>query len=158
MASREPEVGRTPHPQPKDLRMYQDDYEMDDNDPRNARVRIVRRPGALRPGTYPATRPYYPAPAPMYPPAPAVYPAYQPAPMIVQRPAQRIADLPTGEVLALAAQAFAALQSLPASPNPVGDTETDLANLISYQGALATHAKRDEQLRTLGSLLVRILK
>jgi hypothetical protein len=29
---------------------------------------------------------------------------------------------------------------------------------MTYQGALAQHAKRDEQLRTLGNLLVRILK
>ncbi len=135
--------------------MDQDFIEMDDSDPRNARVRVIRHPGTLRPGTYPARRPYYPAPAPMY--QPAIYPAYQPAPMIVQRPAHRIADLPTGEVLALAAQAFAALQSLPASPNPIGDTETDLANLIAYQSALATHAKRDEQLRTVGSLLAKLL-
>ena len=119
-----------------------------DDDTRNARVRIVRHPGAMRPGMYPA-------PAPMY--QPAVYPAYQPAPVIVQRPARRIADLPTGEVLALAAQAFAALQSLPAAPAPVGATGTDVANLITYQSALATHAKRDEQLRTVGALLAKLL-
>jgi hypothetical protein len=29
---------------------------------------------------------------------------------------------------------------------------------VTYQTALATHAKRDEQLRTAGTLLVRILK
>jgi hypothetical protein len=129
------------------------------DDPRNARVRVVRNPAALRPGVFPAPmRPYpgmYPAPAPMY--QPAAYPAAYSQPVIVQRPARRFADLPTGEVLALAAQAFAALQSLPASPAPVGDVETDVSNLIAYQSALATHAKRDEQLRTVGSLLSKLL-
>jgi hypothetical protein len=47
---------------------------------------------------------------------------------------------------------------LPAAPTGQGDASTDLENLVTYQGALATHAKRDEQLRTLGNLLVRILK
>ncbi|MBZ0238988.1 MAG: hypothetical protein K8M05_42145 [Deltaproteobacteria bacterium] len=143
--------------------MDQDLIEVEDADPRNARVRVIRHPAALRPGTYP-TRPYAPAayPPSMYFPAtsyqPAVFPGYgTSSPMIVQRPPRRFADLPTGEVLALAAQAFAALQSLPASPNPVGDTETDVANLIAYQSALATHAKRDEQLRTVGSLLAKLL-
>jgi hypothetical protein len=135
--------------------MDQDLIEFDDGDPRNARVRVVRHPGAMRPGTYPMRYPApYAAPSPTY--QPAIYPAYQ-QPMIVQRPARRFADLPTGEVLALAAQAFAALQSLPASPAPVGDVETDVSNLIAYQSALATHAKRDEQLRTVGALLSKLL-
>ena len=149
--------------------MDQDEILIDDGDVRNARVRVVRHAPALRPGTYPATpvasavapaRYYppataYPAPAPMY--QPAMYPAtYSSTPVIVQRP-RRFADLPTGEVLALAAQAFAALQALPAAPAPVGATETDVANLITYQSALATHAKRDEQLRTVGALLAKLL-
>ena len=139
--------------------MDQDEILIDDGDTRNARVRVVRhQPGMLRPGTYPQ-RPFYPAaypaPAPMY--QPAVYPGYgSPQPVIVQRP-RRIADLPTGEVLALAAQAFAALQSLPAAPAPIGSTETDVANLITYQSALAQHAKRDEQVRTLGGLVARLV-
>ncbi|MBE7453842.1 MAG: hypothetical protein HS111_34730 [Kofleriaceae bacterium] len=133
----------------------------DDGDPRNARARIVRHPGVLRPGQYPAPARQYPVayPQPAYQPAPMyqpqVYPTYQ-APVIV-RSRSRIADLPTGEVLALAAQAFAALQSLPAAPAPVGSTETDVSNLITYQSALAQHAKRDEQLRTVGALLSKLL-
>lgn len=134
--------------------MDQDEIIIDDGDPRNARARIVRHhPGMLRPGTYPAPMRHYAAPQPMY--QPAVYPTYQ-APVIVQRQ-RRIADLPTGQVLELAAQAFAALQSLPAAPAPVGATETDVANLITYQSALAQHAKRDEQLRTVGALLSKLL-
>ncbi len=160
MASREPGVGRTPQPPTERISMDQDDFYTDDT--RNARVRVIRHPAALRPGTYPApVRAYPPAvysPAPMY--QPAVYPGYAPAPMqapvIVQR-STRFADLTNGEVIALAAQAFAALQSLPASPAPVGDVETDVSNLIAYQSALATHAKRDEQLRTVGALVAKLL-
>jgi len=95
---------------------------------------------------------YQPAVYPGYAPAPT----YAPAPVIVQR-STRFADLTNGEVIALAAQAFAALQALPASPAPVGDVETDVSNLISYQSALATHAKRDEQLRTVGALVAKLL-
>ena len=48
--------------------------------------------------------------------------------------------------------------SLPGAPTAVGSVELDVENLVMYQSALATHAKRDEQLRTLGSLLGRILR
>jgi hypothetical protein len=64
----------------------------------------------------------------------------------------------TGELIDTAIQILAAIQPLPAAPTGQGDAGTDLENLVTYQGALATHAKRDEQLRTLGNLLVRILK
>lgn len=143
--------------------MDQDEILIDD--PRNARVRVVRHPSTLRPGTYPvaASRlipapyqaPYYqPAPMMAYPPsgyAPATY-----ATTVVPR-ATRFADLSTGEVLALAAQAFAALQPLPAAPVVLGKVDDDLSNLITYQAALAVHAKRDEQLRTVGALIAKFL-
>ena len=64
----------------------------------------------------------------------------------------------TGELIDTAIQILAAITPLPAAPTGQGDASTDLENLVTYQGALATHAKRDEQLRTLGTLLVRILK
>ena len=149
--------------------MEMDDIIIDDGDPRNARVRVVRHPSTLRPGTYPAAMPQRPVyPAAPYPAAypvtqyPAAYPVAQyPAPgyqspVIVQRP-RRFMDLPTGEVLALAAQAFAALQPLPAAPVALGKADDDVSNLITYQSALATHAKRDEQLRTLGALVAKLL-
>lgn len=69
-----------------------------------------------------------------------------------------LGDLTTGEVVELAAQILAAIQPLPAAPTAAGEVETDVENLVIYQTALATHAKRDEQLRTLGSLLGKILK
>ena len=69
-----------------------------------------------------------------------------------------IGDLTTGEVVEIAAQILAAIQPLPAAPPAAGEVETDGETLVIYQTALATHAKRDEQLRTLGSLLGKILK
>ena len=137
--------------------MDQDDIIIDDGDPRNARVRVVRQPVGLRPGTYPmrALPAAYQQPVAM----PYGY-GYAPAPVYVQptvaRP-KRFLDMPTGEVLALAAQAFAALQPLPAAPQALGKADDDVTNLITYQSALATHAKRDEQLRTIGALLAKLL-
>ena len=64
----------------------------------------------------------------------------------------------TGELIDTAVQILAAITPLPVAPTAVGEETTDVENLVTYQGALATHAKRDEQLRTLGTLLVRILK
>jgi hypothetical protein len=64
----------------------------------------------------------------------------------------------TGELIDTAIQILAAIQPLPAAPVAQGESGLDVENLVTYQGALATHAKRDEQLRTLGNLLVRILR
>ncbi|MDX2089714.1 MAG: hypothetical protein SFX73_17795 [Kofleriaceae bacterium] len=64
----------------------------------------------------------------------------------------------TGELIDMGIQALAAIQSLPAAPVAQGEAGVDVENLITYQGALWQHAKRDEQLRTLGGLLARILK
>jgi hypothetical protein len=64
----------------------------------------------------------------------------------------------TGELIDTGIQLLAAIQPLPAAPVAQGEPGVDVENLVTYQTALATHAKRDEQLRTLGSLLVRILR
>ena len=37
------------------------------------------------------------------------------------------------------------------------DTNVDVGNLVTYQAALAQHAKRDEQVRTLGSLVSKLV-
>jgi hypothetical protein len=81
-------------------------------------------------------------------------------PVIVPRPAQPrgFAGLSTGEIIELAAQVLAAIQPLPGAPSAVGSVETDVENLVIYQTALANHAKRDEQLRTLGSLVAKLLR
>ena len=135
--------------------MDQDDIIIDDGDPRNARVRVVRQPTPLRPGTYPTAIRMAPPAYQTAPTVPYVY-AYPPAAYQAPR-SRRFLDMPTGEVLALAAQAFAALQPLPAAPVALGKVDDDVTNLITYQSALATHAKRDEQLRTIGALLAKLL-
>jgi hypothetical protein len=91
--------------------------------------------------------------------APAVGYA-QPQVIYAQQPASFASrfGLTTGELLDTGIQILAAIQSLPVAPVAQGEAAVDVENLVTYQTALATHAKRDEQLRTLGNLLVRILK
>ncbi len=60
--------------------------------------------------------------------------------------------LSTGILIEAGAQALAAIQPLPNPPLATGRVETDVGNMILYQQALAQHAKRDEQIRTIGSL------
>lgn len=84
----------------------------------------------------------------------------QPQVIVAQQPASFASrfGLTTGELIDTGIQILAAITPLPAAPVTQGQVETDVENLVTYQKALATHAKRDEQLRTLGSLLVRILR
>jgi hypothetical protein len=118
-----------------------------DDDERNARpVMAPRRP--TYGGRVPARPVYYqaaPQPAVIYQPAPALRPA-------------GLAGMTTAELVEVGAQVLAAIQPLPAAPTAIGEVETDVENLVIYQTALATHAKRDEQLRTLGGLLARLLR
>jgi hypothetical protein len=82
-----------------------------------------------------------------------------PRQIVVQgAPRRGFGGLNTGELIEMAAFILAAIQPLPPAPTGQGHTETDVENLVIYQTALATHAKRDEQLRTLGGLLARLLK
>jgi len=62
-----------------------------------------------------------------------------------------------GQLIDLVAQIFAALMPLPAAPTATSDAVTDVGNLITYQGALASYAKRDEQVRTLGNLVTKLV-
>ena len=62
-----------------------------------------------------------------------------------------------GQVIDMVAQIFAALMPLPAAPSVTGDADTDSGNTILYQTALAQYAKRDEQVRTLGNLIVKLV-
>jgi hypothetical protein len=89
-------------------------------------------------------QPYYAPSAPYYAPAPSSI-------------ASRF-GMTTGELIDTGVQLFAAILPLPAAPTAQGEAVTDVENLMTYQGALAQHAKRDEQLRTLGSLLLRVLR
>jgi hypothetical protein len=63
----------------------------------------------------------------------------------------------TGQLIDLIAQVFAALNPLPAQPVATSDPSTDVGNLILYQGALASYAKKDEQIRTLGHLVGKLV-
>jgi hypothetical protein len=93
-----------------------------------------------------------PAAAPMY------YrpPAYQ-APMAQGTLGGLLGNLTAGTLVELVAQAIAALQSLPAAPVATKDVGTDVGNMILFQNALAQHAKRDEQLRTIGHLVAKLV-
>ena len=62
-----------------------------------------------------------------------------------------------GQLVDLVAQIFAALMPLPAAPVATADSATDVGNLILYQSSLASYAKRDEQVRTLGNLVTKLL-
>ncbi|MCW5803922.1 MAG: hypothetical protein KIT31_16225 [Deltaproteobacteria bacterium] len=66
-------------------------------------------------------------------------------------------NVSAAQLVDLVAQIFAALMPLPAAPTATADTSTDIGNLITYQTALATYAKRDEQVRTLGNLVTKLL-
>jgi len=118
--------------------------------PPSTRPTVIQGAGVTRP--YPAPQPYYPAPQPYYPTAQPTVVYHQPATF------PGLGGMSTAELVDVAAQILAAIQPLPAAPTAAGDVETDVENLVIYQGALATHAKRDEQLRTLGSLLARFLR
>ena len=148
-------------------------------DSRNARQHPSQAPG-WRPSSSggPANSPsrtviVNPSPAPGYPPAayvrpmapgvyPAAYPGY-PMPYPGQTfPGQSalaglFGSMPVGQILEMVAVAFAALSPLPSAPTATRDTNTDVGNLILYQGALALHAKRDEQIRTIGNLVSKLV-
>ena len=94
--------------------------------------------------------------------APVGYPRPMAYPGAPGYPAQNalaglFGSMTTGQVVDMVAMLFAAIQPLPAAPSATRDTATDVGNLILYQGALAAHAKRDEQVRTLGGLVSRLV-
>ena len=90
-------------------------------------------------------------------------PPAQPQPQIIYAaPPQTTASALLGRVtpgvlVDLVAQIFAALMPLPAAPVATDTAATDVGNLILYQSALASYAKRDEQVRTLGNLVTKLL-
>ena len=63
----------------------------------------------------------------------------------------------TGQVIDMVAQIFAALMPPPAAPVATSDTATDVGNLMLYQAAVTQYAKRDEQVRTLGNLVTKLV-
>ena len=126
-------------------------------DTRNADSRDHRtqgggsRPSAWNPA--PPSRTVYVPGRPMAS-APAQMVYAQPAP---QPLATFFGKLTTGQVIELVAGLFAMLQPLPSAPVATRDAVTDIGNLILYQGAIAQHAKRDEQIRTIGNLVAKLV-
>jgi len=152
---------------------YADIYYVDEN--RNATTRDHRAdnrpgtPGWIRPHL--PTRTVYVAPPASRPVAQQVAPMIYPQQQFFAQPqlmypqgfpqqstaAALFGKLTTGQIVEMVAQAFAALQTLPGAPVATRETSTDIANLILFQNALAQHAKRDEQVRTLGSLVAKLV-
>ncbi|HEY1550178.1 MAG TPA: hypothetical protein VGG28_20260 [Kofleriaceae bacterium] len=62
-----------------------------------------------------------------------------------------------GQLIDVIAQIFAAVMPLPSAPTATTDPATDIGNLITYQSALASYAKRDEQVRTIGNLVTKLI-
>jgi len=141
--------------------MDEDEVILLDDDERNAFTRrrrpsrVVRRPGG-RSIVVPASR------------RPTIirHTGGESADVFDRRPSQVVVapsrpllgGFATGELIEMATQVIAAIQPLPAAPTAQGETGIDVENLVTYQTALAAHAKRDEQLRTLGNLVGRLLR
>jgi len=123
--------------------------------PQPAGRMFIQSTGGQRPMNYPAGQPMiYPAGQPM---------AYGPnTPQVIYVPQSGalgglFGKLTTGQVIDMVAQVFAVLQPLPAPPNALGDAAADVGNSIKYQEALAEYAKRDEQVRTIGNLISKLV-
>ncbi len=116
-----------------------------------------RHPGS---GT-PVIRPGQPVRTMVAQPA-RVYTPQQMSPQIIYAGSPSVASSVLGrisgaQIVDLVTQIFAALMPLPAAPVGTTDTSTDVQNMITYQTALAQHAKRDEQVRTLGNLILKLI-
>lgn len=128
---------------------------------------------------YPPAQPQYAAPYPPqyaapYPPQYATpyppqygYPPYAapygaPSPYYATAPGMNgllglLGNGSIGPLVEMGTAGFAALQELPPAPTATDDVATNLQNILIYQTALANHAKRNERVRTLGSLVGKLL-
>jgi hypothetical protein len=126
-------------------------------DTRNADHRTQQGGWPWRPGqpvrtmTAQPAQVYSQAPAPQQPQIVYAYPPQHPG------AAHVFGKMTSGQLIDLVAQVFAALMPLPAKPVATADASTDVGNLILYQDALAQYAKRDEQVRTLGNIVTKLL-
>jgi hypothetical protein len=115
---------------------------------------LTGRPGAVTIGPGTGSPPIRTQPAIVR------YPHGQTRPIMVAQPDRTslLGGLAIGQIIDMATQLLAALQPLPAAPVSTADVAKDVGNMVLYQTALANHAKRDEQLRTLGSLVGQLVK
>ena len=125
-------------------------------DTRNADHRTQQGGTPWRPGARPVQT--------VYAQPSRVYTQQQAQPQIIyaQPPQTALASnifgkVTAGQLVDLVAQIFAALMPLPGAPVATDSAATDVGNLILYQSALASYAKRDEQVRTLGNLVTKLL-
>jgi hypothetical protein len=109
-------------------------------------------PGPMAPSPY-ASSPYGFTPPP-YGMPPMYYGMYNETPSVLQA---MFGKITLGQLVELGTQVYAAAQKLPTAPTAVPDVGDNFANLITYQSALASHAKRDEQVRTLGALIGKLV-
>lgn len=132
-----------------------DDYETyylldEDDDMRNARVRRHgNRPSGL-------IRHRGPTGVRVVRPARPVVVAQPAEPVMAATSGGILGNLDRSELIEIAAQVLSALMPLPAAPVTTGDAR-DISNQTLYLTALAIHAKRGEQLRTLGSVIGKLL-
>ena len=132
-------------------------------DTRNADSRDHRRPGTATSSSSGPWRAIAPPPSrtivvpqsAQVAQAPIVY--AQPLPQQQSPFGTLFGKLTAGQAIEIVTQLFASLQPLPAAPVPTRNSDTDSGNLILFQDALAKHAKRDEQVRMVGSLVARLM-
>ena len=77
------------------------------------------------------------------------------APMPLER--RLFGSFTTSEAVEAAAEVMSALQALPVAPIATGKLDVDVENLTLYHAAVAAHFKRVEQVRTIGSLLAKLI-
>ena len=137
---------------------YTEIYFLEDDDVRNAPRRTSTdhrgpsRPGRVLVGTAP--RPRAPRPAVVARPARVVEAQSE---TLVPAKSGPFANVTTGQLVELATMIIAAIMPLPAAPVVQGEAKTDMTNQLAYTSALALHAKRDEQLRTVGALVGKLV-
>jgi hypothetical protein len=126
---------------------------------------VQTMPAATMPAQVYTPAPYFPPQFPGYPSFPQYnqfampYPPYGGYPYPPQAsPLSRLGDISPATIVDMAARLLAALSPLPDPPNPSGKEGVDIENAITYQTALAEHAKRDEQLRELGHAIGVLLR
>lgn len=109
------------------------------------RVAYSQPPAMAYPPSY-ASAAYWGAPAPVYAPG-AGY--GQPWPSAI---GGLLGGLNLGDVIKLAADAFAVFKSLPPAPAPTGDVATDVANMDVHMAALAKDAQTRKQIEYGGEI------
>jgi hypothetical protein len=86
-------------------------------------------------------------------------------PIVVRAPAEPAApgdkrllgNLTLAEAAELLGEVLGAAASLPTPPAATGKVDVDVENLTLFHNAVATHFKRDERIRLVGSLLAKLL-